>query len=74
MEREKQEPAPIRETLVDYLVKKAKADGAFENLPGTGQPIVDLDEPYDELWWAKKLIEREELKKIFHEDRPKEAK
>ena len=66
---ETKEPAPERETFVDYLMKKAEADGAFEDLPGAGKPIEDLDEPYDELWWAKKLIEREELKKIFHESR-----
>ena len=50
------DPRRVRETFVDYLVKKATADGAFENLPGEGKPIADLDEPYDELWWAKKLI------------------
>ncbi len=61
------DPSPIRETFVDYLVKKAKAEGAFKNLPGEGRPIDDLDEPYDELWWAKKLIEREGLKQIFRE-------
>ena len=71
MNDEKPEPneqKTVRQTFVDYLVKKAKADGAFDNLPGAGQPIADLEEPYDELWWAKKLIEREELKKIFREE------
>ena len=67
MAANKDEAAPVRETLVDYLVKKAKANGEFDNLPGAGQPIADLDEPYDELWWAKKLVEREELKAIFRE-------
>ena len=59
-----------RETFIDYLVKKAKADGAFDNLPGAGKPIADLEEPYDELWWAKKLIEREDLKKVVGASRP----
>ena len=68
MESEKLEPQPTRETLVDYLVKKAGAEGAFERLPGAGQPIADLDEPYDELWWAKKLIEREELKQVMRRE------
>lgn len=69
-EKTKTEPAdrqPVRQTLVDYLVSKAKSEGAFENLPGAGRPIPDLDEPYDELWWAKKLIEREELKTLMRE-------
>ena len=61
------EPQPARETFVDYLVKKAKDDGAFDQLPGAGKPIADLDEPYDELWWVKKLLEREDLKKLLRE-------
>ncbi len=61
------DPNGRHERLVDYLFKKAAADGAFDNLPGAGQPIADLEEPYDELWWAKKLIEREDLKTIFRD-------
>lgn len=38
--------------------------GEFDDLPGSGKPIPDLDRPYDPEWWAKKLIERERLRDI----------
>ena len=62
-----------QDRLVDYLVKKAHSEGAFDNLPGAGKPIPDLEEPYDELWWAKKLLEREGLKDLFKQDRDTQA-
>ncbi len=31
------------------------------NLAGAGQPIADIDQPYDPDWWLKKLIKRERL-------------
>lgn len=46
---------------VDELVAKAEREGAFENLPGAGKPIRDLDKPYDEDWWLRSLLEREQL-------------
>lgn len=38
--------------------------GEFDDLPGAGKPIPDLDRPYDPEWWARKLIERERLRDI----------
>ena len=35
--------------------------GAFDDLPGAGRPIPDLDKPYDELWWVKQKLRRENL-------------
>lgn len=36
--------------------------GEFDDLPGTGKPIPDLDRPYDPAWWAKEWVRREDLK------------
>jgi hypothetical protein len=60
-------PEATRMTLADHLIAKARREGAFENLPGAGAPLEMLDEPYDELWWARKLIEREGLKQAIRE-------
>ena len=49
------------ETFIDKLIREAQERGEFDNLPGAGKPIPDLDKPHDELWWVKKLLEREEL-------------
>jgi hypothetical protein len=35
--------------------------GEFDNLPGAGKPIPDLDKPHDELWWVKQKLRREHL-------------
>ena len=49
------------ESLVERQIREAQERGEFENLPGAGKPLPDLDKPYDELWWVKNLIEREQL-------------
>jgi hypothetical protein len=46
---------------VDRLIREAQERGEFDNLPGAGKPIPDLDKPHDPYWWVKKLLEREEI-------------
>jgi len=41
------------------LIRLAREEGAFDNLPGAGKPFSDLGEGYDPDWWVKKLIRRE---------------
>ena len=48
------------ESFVERQIKEAQERGEFENLPGAGKPFPDWDK-YDELWWVKNLIEREQL-------------
>jgi hypothetical protein len=47
------------ESVVDRQIREAQERGDFDNLPGTGRPIADLDQPYDENWWVKGLLRRE---------------
>lgn len=49
------------ESWIDRQIREAEERGEFDDLAGTGEPIPDLDRPYDELWWVKKLIARENL-------------
>jgi hypothetical protein len=39
----------------------ATEQGAFDNLPGAGKPIPNLDQAYDPLWWVKQLAQREQV-------------
>lgn len=48
-------------TWVDLQVKQAIDRGDFDDLPGAGKPIPDLDAEHDPDWWLKKLIEREQV-------------
>jgi hypothetical protein len=45
---------------IDKQIQEAQDRGEFDNLPGAGKPIEGLDDP-DPDWWAKRLIEREQL-------------
>jgi Domain of unknown function (DUF1992) len=49
------------QTWVERQIREAAARGAFDNLPGAGKPIEDLDKPHEELWWVKQKLRRENL-------------
>lgn len=58
------ERKPIQQSFnswVDELVAKAQREGAFDNLPGAGRPLKDLDKPYEEDWWLREFLAREQL-------------
>jgi hypothetical protein len=46
---------------VEHKIREATERGAFDNLPGAGKPIPDLDKPHDELWWIKQKLRDEQL-------------
>jgi hypothetical protein len=48
-------------TWVEHKIREAAERGAFDNLPGAGKPIPDLDKPHDELWWIKRKLRDERL-------------
>jgi hypothetical protein len=47
------------EAWVERQIREATERGEFDDLPGAGKPIPDLDEPHDELWWVKRKLRRE---------------
>lgn len=49
------------ETWVDRQIRDAQDRGQFDDLPGKGKPIPGLDRPYDENWWIKQKLQREQL-------------
>jgi hypothetical protein len=55
-------PAGISvETWIDRQIRQATERGEFEDLPGAGAPLADLDKPYDEMWWVKRKLRDEQL-------------
>ena len=54
-------PGANWESWIDRQVREAEERGEFDDLPGAGRPIPDLDKPFDELWWVKDKLRREEL-------------
>ena len=49
------------ESWIDRQVREAEERGEFDDLPGAGRPIPDLDKPFDELRWVKEKLRREGL-------------
>ncbi len=47
------------ESYADRQIREAMERGDFDDLPGAGQPLPLLAEPYDPNWWVKRLVERE---------------
>ncbi|HUA45756.1 MAG TPA: DUF1992 domain-containing protein [Solirubrobacteraceae bacterium] len=58
---ERKPPGLGWETWIDRQIREATERGEFENLPGAGKPIPDLDKPFDELWWVKRKLQNEDL-------------
>lgn len=53
---------PTYETWLEKALREATERGDFDDLPGAGKPIADLDRPYDPAWWARKFAHRERLR------------
>lgn len=49
------------ESWLDKQIREAEERGEFKDLPGFGKPIEGLDKPYDDMWWLRDLMKREDL-------------
>ena len=58
---ERKPPGTSWETWIDAQIRVAREQGAFDNLPGAGKPLPNLDREYDPLWWVKQLLQREQV-------------
>jgi Domain of unknown function (DUF1992) len=58
---ERKPPGVGFQSWVERQIQDAMERGEFDNLPGAGKPIADLDKPHDELWWIKDKLRRENL-------------
>jgi Domain of unknown function (DUF1992) len=58
---ERKPPGVGFQSWVERQLQEAMERGVFDNLPGAGKPIADLDKPHDELWWIKDKLRRENL-------------
>jgi hypothetical protein len=58
---ERKPPGLPWESWIDRQIRRARERGEFDDLPGAGRPIPDLDKPFDEWWWVKDKLRREGL-------------
>ena len=54
-------PGSTWETWIDRQIREGMENGDFDNLPGHGQPLPDLDVIHDEMWWVRKKLRREQV-------------
>jgi hypothetical protein len=57
---ERKPPGVPTGNWVDELIKAAQARGEFDNLPGAGKPLPDIDST-DEDWWIRRKLRDEGL-------------
>lgn len=58
---ERKPPNASWESWIERQIDEGRRAGAFDDLPGHGRPIDDLERPHDELWWVKAKIQREDV-------------
>jgi Domain of unknown function (DUF1992) len=58
---ERRPPGTNWETWTETQIRAAMNEGAFDNLPGAGKPLANLDQAHDPLWWAKQFVQREQI-------------
>lgn len=58
---ERKPPGVSFESWVDKQIREAQERGDFADLPGVGKPLAHLNRPYDEMWWVREKMERENL-------------
>jgi hypothetical protein len=61
---ERKPPGVTWETWIDRQIRVGMESGAFDDLPGHGKPVPDLDRPRDELWWVRDKVRRENVSHV----------
>ena len=59
----------MEEPWMERKIREAIESGELEPHDGVGEPIDDLDKPYDPTWWAKAFVKREKLKEYLKRGR-----
>lgn len=57
-------PGVTWETWIDRQIRLGMERGAFDDLPGHGRPVPDLDGPRDEMWWVRDKVRRENVSHV----------
>lgn len=68
-------PASALESITERKVRQARDDGFFDDLPGAGKPIADIDQRRPAGWWADRFVsqQRAELKALRADEEIRKA-
>jgi hypothetical protein len=54
-------PGVSWESWVDKQIREAMDRGDFDDLPGKGKPLPDIDRPRDDMWWVRRKLRDEDI-------------
>lgn len=54
-------PSERWESWIDRQIREAQERGDFDDLPGAGKPLRDMDGRRDDLWWVRRKLKEENL-------------
>lgn len=60
----RKKPGETWESFADRRIREAEAAGQFENLPGFGQPIPEIDQPWNENSWIQRKLKEEGIQAL----------
>ena len=61
-EQEQQEPTAQQQSqAVEMAIQQAIRRGDFDNLPGAGKPLTNLNRVHDPDWWIREKIQSERI-------------
>jgi hypothetical protein len=49
------------ESWVEERIRESMDRGEFDDLPGAGKPLPNIDQPHDGMWWLKEKLRREKV-------------
>lgn len=52
------------ESWADRQIREAQERGEFDDLPGAGKPLADLDAPHDDGWWIRRKLREEQFSRL----------
>jgi hypothetical protein len=58
---ERKPPGLGWESWIERQIRESMERGDFDDLPGNGKPLADLDRPHDDMWWVRDKLRREEV-------------
>lgn len=68
-------PASAIGSITERKLRQARDDGFFDDLPGAGKPIADIDQRRPPGWWADRFVaeQRTKLKALRAEEAIRKA-
>jgi hypothetical protein len=54
-------PGVSSESWAERQIREAMERGEFDDLPGAGKPLPNIDQPNDEMWWLREKLRQENV-------------